>query len=76
MKEHSDLAPTDVGQRSDQIQKVEQSAITVQNVVIAQWIEMPVALKAAGQPSEARTALDQRDVLDPGQRQGVGRRDT
>src|SRR5262249_13231106 len=74
-EEHADPAPPDVGQRPDELEEEEEGAVAVQDVMVAKGIEVPVALKAAGEPAETLAPFDQRDVVHPGPRQGVRRRD-
>jgi hypothetical protein len=74
VKQHAHAAPADVGQGADPVEEVQQHSVPVQDVMVAERIEVPFALEASRQATQAVTALHHGDVGDAGARQRVGGR--
>jgi hypothetical protein len=73
MEDHPDPAPPYGRERAKQIQEVEQGAVAMKDLVIAQRVKVPVSLEALGQPAQRRSALDQRHLRESGSRQRQSR---
>jgi hypothetical protein len=73
MKQHSDRAPPYGGQGTDQIQEVQQGAVAMKDLMVAQRVEVAVPLEAAGEPAEGGAALDERHVGQAALGEGEGR---
>src|SRR5204863_2665818 len=58
--------------RADPVQEVQEGAVPMKDVVIAERIEMAIALEAAGQSAEGRAALDHGDVEPSAPREAPG----
>ena len=74
-KEHLNPAPADAPERADPVQKEEQGAIAMENVVIAERIESSTLLEARRQSAERVGLLDDGHVLPTGSGERVCRSD-
>jgi hypothetical protein len=62
-EQHSDSTPPDLWKSADRVQKVKQRAVAIEDVVVSEWIEVAILLKASGEPIERLTFLDNRDIM-------------
>ena len=60
-------------ERADTVEEVQQSLVTMKDVVVAQWVKIAFALEAAGEASEGGSAFDNGDAK-PCLGQGIRRR--
>ena len=74
MEQHPHPPPAHGGQGADEVEEEEQRPVAVQDVVVAERVEVAVALEAAGEPAERRAALDHGDVAGARTGERVGRR--